>query len=143
MYLNDQLYVAHCDNGPLYMTGKMCNRHGLIAGATGTGKTVSLQVLAETFSQAGVPCFMADMKGDLSGISQAGKYDQIVDRESAFEVLLAQSEQESAAQAQAEATAQQEKEAAKHSQAGHFYGRKVSDTRNPGQSAEIERGRYM
>lgn len=67
----------------------------------------------ESFSQAGVPCFMADMKGDLSGISQAGKYDQIVDRESAFEVLLAQSEQESAAQAQAEATAKQEKEAAK------------------------------
>lgn len=67
----------------------------------------------ESFSQAGVPCFMADMKGDLSGISQAGKYDQIVDRESAFEVLLAQSEQESAAQAQAEAAAKQEKEAAK------------------------------
>ncbi len=67
----------------------------------------------ESFSQAGVPCFMADMKGGLSGISQAGKYDQIVDRENAFEVLLAQSEQESAAQAQAEATAKQEKEAAK------------------------------
>ena len=50
----------------------MANRHGLIAGATGTGKTVTLQVLAETFSQAGVPCFMADMKGDLSGISQTG-----------------------------------------------------------------------
>jgi len=53
--------------------GKMANRHGLIAGATGTGKTVTLQVLAESFSQAGVPCFMADMKGDLSGISQAGQ----------------------------------------------------------------------
>jgi DNA helicase HerA-like ATPase len=51
----------------------MCNRHGLVAGATGTGKTVTLQVMAETFCQAGVPCFMADMKGDLSGISQPGK----------------------------------------------------------------------
>lgn len=50
----------------------MANRHGLIAGATGTGKTVSLQVIAETFSQAGVPCFMADMKGDLSGIAEKG-----------------------------------------------------------------------
>ena len=66
------LYVAHSQNGPISLTGKMICRHGLIAGATGTGKTVTLQVLAETFSQAGVPCFMADMKGDLSGISQAG-----------------------------------------------------------------------
>ena len=67
------LYVAHCENGPISIVGKMANRHGLIAGATGTGKTVTLQVLAETFCQAGVPCFMADMKGDLSGISQVGK----------------------------------------------------------------------
>ena len=50
----------------------MANRHGLIAGATGTGKTVTLQVLAEGFSRIGVPVFMADVKGDLSGISQAG-----------------------------------------------------------------------
>lgn len=67
-----RLYVAHCAAGPLAIEGRMATRHGLIAGATGTGKTVSLQVLAETFSQAGVPCFMADMKGDLSGISQPG-----------------------------------------------------------------------
>jgi len=81
MYTEDnQLYIAHCDNGPLYMTGKMANRHGLIAGATGTGKTVTLQVLAETFSQAGVPCFMADMKGDLSGISQAGKMSGFIEK---------------------------------------------------------------
>lgn len=66
------LYVAHCEEGPLSICGRMANRHGLIAGATGTGKTVSLQVIAETFCQAGVPCFMADMKGDLSGISQTG-----------------------------------------------------------------------
>ncbi|HKS73788.1 MAG TPA: helicase HerA-like domain-containing protein, partial [Terriglobales bacterium] len=50
----------------------MANRHGLIAGATGTGKTVTLQVMAEAFSQVGVPVFAADVKGDLSGISQAG-----------------------------------------------------------------------
>src|SRR5689334_8365770 len=51
---------------------KYANRHGLIAGATGTGKTVSLQVLAEGFSRAGVPVFLADVKGDLAGISQPG-----------------------------------------------------------------------
>ena len=49
------------------------NRHGLITGATGTGKTITLQTLAEGFSSMGVPVFMADVKGDLSGISQAGK----------------------------------------------------------------------
>ena len=58
----------------------MANRHGLIAGATGTGKTVTLQVMAETFCQAGVPCFMADMKGDLSGISQAGQMSSFIEK---------------------------------------------------------------
>ena len=75
-----RLYVAHGPKGPLSITGKMANRHGLIAGATGTGKTVTLQVMAETFCQAGVPCFMADMKGDLSGISQAGKMSGFIEK---------------------------------------------------------------
>ena len=74
------LYVAHGPNGPISICGKMANRHGLIAGATGTGKTVTLQVLAETFSQAGVPCFMADMKGDLSGISQTGSMSGFIEK---------------------------------------------------------------
>ena len=74
------LYVAHCANGPISLCGKMANRHGLIAGATGTGKTVTLQVLAETFCQAGVPCFMADMKGDLSGISQVGRLSGFIQK---------------------------------------------------------------
>ena len=74
------LYIAHCDEGALSITGKMANRHGLIAGATGTGKTVTLQVMAETFCQAGVPCFMADMKGDLSGISQVGKLSGFIEK---------------------------------------------------------------
>ena len=81
MYTDDkQLYIAHSENGNINLIGKMANRHGLIAGATGTGKTVTLQVLAETFSQAGVPCFMADMKGDLSGISQAGKMSGFIEK---------------------------------------------------------------
>ncbi len=74
------LYIAHCANGALSINGKMANRHGLIAGATGTGKTVTLQVMAETFCQAGVPCFMADMKGDLSGISQVGKMSGFIEK---------------------------------------------------------------
>ena len=81
MYTQEhELYIAHCDNGPLNILGKMANRHGLIAGATGTGKTVTLQVMAETFCQAGVPCFMADMKGDLSGISQTGKMSGFIEK---------------------------------------------------------------
>ena len=74
------LYIAHCAKGALSIQGKMANRHGLIAGATGTGKTVTLQVMAETFCQAGVPCFMADMKGDLSGISQVGKLSGFIEK---------------------------------------------------------------
>ena len=81
MYTSEgKFYIAHCDNGPINIIGKMANRHGLIAGATGTGKTVTLQVMAETFCQAGVPCFMADMKGDLSGISQAGKMSGFIEK---------------------------------------------------------------
>lgn len=57
---------------PLYLRPRLANRHGLIAGATGTGKTVSLQVLAEGFSSIGVPVFLADVKGDLAGLSQPG-----------------------------------------------------------------------
>ncbi len=80
MLLDGQLYIAHSDRGNINLVGKMANRHGLIAGATGTGKTVTLQVLAESFSQAGVPCFMADMKGDLSGISQAGRLSGFIEK---------------------------------------------------------------
>ncbi len=57
----------------LFILPKMANRHGLIAGATGTGKTVTLQILAENFSRIGVPVFMSDVKGDLSGISKPGQ----------------------------------------------------------------------
>ena len=81
MYDNNHgLYIAHCADGALDIKGKMANRHGLVAGATGTGKTVTLQVMAETFCQAGVPCFMADMKGDLSGISQSGKMSGFIEK---------------------------------------------------------------
>jgi DNA helicase HerA-like ATPase len=69
--MSDPLLIAKGEND-LYLLPQLGNRHGLIAGATGTGKTVTLQKMAESFSRIGVPTFMADVKGDLSGISQAG-----------------------------------------------------------------------
>src|SRR6266496_3295704 len=69
--MDDPILVAQSDQ-PIYLLPKMANRHGLIAGATGTGKTVTLQTLAENFSARGVPVFMADVKGDLAGMSQTG-----------------------------------------------------------------------
>ena len=68
----DALLIAKGEN-EVWLLPKMANRHGLISGATGTGKTVTLQVLAENFSRIGVPVFLADIKGDLSGISQPGE----------------------------------------------------------------------
>ncbi|MEE4278991.1 MAG: helicase HerA-like domain-containing protein [Halieaceae bacterium] len=59
--------------GQVHLNPRFANRHGLIAGATGTGKTVTLQILAEAFSDIGVPVFLADVKGDISGLSQSGK----------------------------------------------------------------------
>jgi len=67
----DELTIAKGSND-LVLLPRMANRHGLIAGATGTGKTVTLRVIAECFSRIGVPVFMADVKGDLSGIARAG-----------------------------------------------------------------------
>ncbi|HSH89219.1 MAG TPA: helicase HerA-like domain-containing protein [Ramlibacter sp.] len=67
------LLIAKNDKIECELLPALSNRHGLITGATGTGKTVSLQTLAENFSKIGVPSFMADVKGDLTGISQAGK----------------------------------------------------------------------
>jgi uncharacterized protein len=76
--MTNSIRIAKAENF-LYILPKMANRHGLIAGATGTGKTVTLQSLAEGFSALGVPVFMADVKGDLSGMSQAGGGNPKVD----------------------------------------------------------------
>jgi DNA helicase HerA-like ATPase len=70
--MTEPLLIARNATADLHLLPQMANRHGLITGATGTGKTVTLQTLAEHFSRIGVPCFMSDVKGDLSGISQAG-----------------------------------------------------------------------
>ena len=70
--MSDDAIFVGASNADQYLLLKYANRHGLIAGATGTGKTVTLQTIAEGFSAYGVPVFMADVKGDLSGVSQAG-----------------------------------------------------------------------
>jgi len=68
----DPMLIAKHGDIECFLLPALCNRHGLITGATGTGKTVSLQVIAERLSALGVPVFMADVKGDLSGMSQSG-----------------------------------------------------------------------
>src|SRR4030095_11383250 len=68
----DPLLIAKNAQTECFLLPGLANRHGLITGATGTGKTVTLQVMAERFSGIGVPVFMADVKGDLAGVSQAG-----------------------------------------------------------------------
>ena len=73
MFYDQRIWVANNDNGEkIGILPKMANRHGLIAGATGTGKTITLKVLAESFSDMGVPVFLADVKGDLAGMIAPG-----------------------------------------------------------------------
>lgn len=69
---SDSIFIGKGEQ-PAYLTLSLANRHGLVTGATGTGKTVSLQVMAEGFARAGVPVFAADIKGDLSGIAEVGE----------------------------------------------------------------------
>src|SRR5215813_11504363 len=69
--MSEPIFIAQSKE-QIFLLPEMANRHGLIAGATGTGKTVTLQSLAENFSSRGVPVFMADVKGDLAGLSQPG-----------------------------------------------------------------------
>ena len=73
MLYEGKIWLGTSEAGPVTMLPQMTNRHGLISGATGTGKTVTLQVLAEAFSQLGVPVFMADVKGDLAGLAKPGE----------------------------------------------------------------------
>ena len=72
MYRDGKIYLAKTEEKELYLLPGMANRHGLIAGATGTGKTVTMKVMAESFSEMGVPVFLADIKGDLSGMCMPG-----------------------------------------------------------------------
>ncbi|NDG15575.1 MAG: DUF853 family protein, partial [Betaproteobacteria bacterium] len=69
----DPILIARNNDTECVLLPQLVNRHGLITGATGSGKTVTLQTLAEGLSRIGVPVFMADVKGDLTGMSQAGQ----------------------------------------------------------------------
>lgn len=72
MFYDNKLWIGKSGDEKIYIYPQMANRHGLIAGATGTGKTVTLKVLAESFSDAGVPVFLSDVKGDLAGMMKKG-----------------------------------------------------------------------
>lgn len=72
MYTNGQIYMGLADGARVNMQLNMANRHGLIAGASGTGKTITMKTMAESFSDAGVPVFLCDVKGDVSGLAEPG-----------------------------------------------------------------------
>src|SRR5260221_5562315 len=74
---DEKIFVGKGEE-PAWLTLALANRHGLVTGATGTGKTVSLQVMAEGFARAGVPVFAADIKGDLSGIAEVGEAKEFI-----------------------------------------------------------------
>ena len=84
-----QYSLARTEQGQtLGITAKMANRHGLIAGATGTGKTVTLRKMAEAFSDDGVPVFLVDVKGDLSGLVKAGTFSgKVAERIEQFDLV--------------------------------------------------------
>ena len=73
MIKDNKIWIANTDSGDeIFLLPQMANRHGLIAGATGSGKTITLKVLAESFSDLGVPVFLADIKGDIAGMINPG-----------------------------------------------------------------------
>lgn len=76
MYLNNKIVIGKSDNSELYIVPKMANRHGLITGASGSGKTTTVKVMAESFSSAGIPVFYVDVKGDLASICKMGEDNQ-------------------------------------------------------------------
>ena len=78
--LQDDKLLIGVGESPAYLLPKMANRHGLICGATGTGKTISLKVMAESFSELGVPVFLADVKGDLAGCARTGERSESIDK---------------------------------------------------------------
>lgn len=80
MYSDHKILVGKSDNENVFIYPKMANRHGMIAGATGTGKTITLKVLAESFSDCGVPVFLADIKGDLATTCLSGQKSESIDK---------------------------------------------------------------
>ena len=86
MYLNDKLLIGKNPNYEANLIPKMANRHGIISGASGSGKTITLKVLAESFSSSGVPVFLVDVKGDLAGMCKPGIKENIEKRLNNLEI---------------------------------------------------------
>ena len=80
MYTNDKILVGKSDKQESSILLNMANRHGLITGASGSGKTITLKVMAESFSDAGVPVFLADVKGDLAGTAIEGEINENIQK---------------------------------------------------------------
>ena len=80
MYINDKILIGKNDNYDAYLLPKMANRHGLITGASGSGKTVTVKVLAESFSSARTPVFLVDVKGDLASIAKPGINNENIEK---------------------------------------------------------------
>ena len=80
MYKNDKILVGKNSKKEVYLLPSMANRHGLITGASGSGKTITLKVLAESFSEAGIPVFLVDVKGDLAGMAFKGEMNENVEK---------------------------------------------------------------
>ena len=78
MFQDNKIWIGTSGEKKVYFYPKMANRHGMIAGATGTGKTITLKVLAESFSSCGVPVFLADVKGDLAAMCRPGEENEKV-----------------------------------------------------------------
>ena len=73
MYINNKILIGKNDNIDIFIEPKMINRHGIISGASGSGKTITLKVLAESFSNSGIPVLLVDVKGDLAGMCFKGE----------------------------------------------------------------------
>ena len=80
MYRDGKIYMGLADGQKVCMELNMCNRHGLIAGASGTGKTITMKAMAESFSDAGVPVFLCDVKGDVSGLAMPGVQSESMEK---------------------------------------------------------------
>lgn len=85
MYTEGRIYMGLDGDERVEMHLAMANRHGLIAGASGTGKTITMKVMAESFSDAGVPVFLCDVKGDVSGLAMSGEQGADGDRKASME----------------------------------------------------------
>ena len=80
MYINDKVLIGKNDKNDANLILNKANRHGIITGASGSGKTITLKVLAESFSESGTPVFLVDVKGDLAGMCESGSMNENISK---------------------------------------------------------------